>query len=56
LAGKCFLNYRKSTGGKTAPLPDFYIGALAAISNMTLITRDQGLFKTYFPKLNIIAP
>jgi predicted nucleic acid-binding protein len=56
LAGKCFLKYRKAQGNKTAPLPDFYIGAHAAVSDLTLITRDQGRFKTYFPKLNLISP
>lgn len=56
LAGKCFLRYRKATGNKTAPLPDFYIGAHAAVSNLTLITRDRGRFETYFPQLLIICP
>lgn len=56
LAGKCFLRYRKASGTKAAPLPDFYIGAHAAISNLTLITRDRGRFTTYFPKLNLICP
>ncbi len=56
LAGKCFLRYRKATGNKSSPLPDFYIGAHAAISNLTLITRDHRRFKTYFPKLKIINP
>lgn len=55
LAGKCFQKYRKQKGNKTAPLPDFYIGAHAAVSGLTLITRDQGL-KTYFPKLKTISP
>lgn len=56
LAGKCFLRYRKSTGNKTAPLPDFYIGAHASISKFTLVTRDRGHFKTYFPQLKTICP
>jgi predicted nucleic acid-binding protein len=56
LAGKCFLRYRKSAGAKTSPLPDFYIGAHAAVANLTLVTRDRGRFHTYFPKLNIISP
>lgn len=56
LAGKCFLKYKKSSGTKTSPLPDFYIGAHAAISNLTLVTRDRGRYQTYFPKLNIISP
>lgn len=56
LAGKCFHRYRQSEGQKTSPLPDFYIGAHAALAGFTLITRDQGRFKTYFPKLEIISP
>lgn len=56
LAGKCFLRYRKSSGIKTSPLLDFYIGAHAAISDFTLITRDKGRFHTYFPKLRIVSP
>lgn len=56
LAGKCFLRYRKTTGAKVTPLPDFYIGAHAAIANLMLITRDRGRFKTYFPKLHLICP
>lgn len=56
LAGKCFLKYRKRGGLKTAPLPDFYIGAHAAVSGMTLLTRDAARFRTYFPGLTIIAP
>ena len=56
LAGKCFLNYRKAMGNKTTLLPDFYIGAHATVSSLTLITRDRGHFKTYFPKLKTISP
>jgi predicted nucleic acid-binding protein len=56
LAGKCFLAYRKRGGRKTTPLPDFYIGAHAAIANLTLLTRDATRYKTYFPKLRLLAP
>lgn len=56
LAGKCFSKYRKSSGAKRSPLPDFYIGAHAAIQDLTLITRDKGRYRTYFPKLKIISP
>lgn len=56
LAGKCFLSYRKRGGSKTAPLPDFYIGAHAAIAGLTLLTRDAARYRTYFPKLRLIAP
>ncbi len=56
LAGKCFLKYRKSGGARRSPLPDFYIGAHAAVSGLTLLTRDTRRYKTYFPKLVLIAP
>lgn len=56
LAGKCFLKYRKSGGARRSPLPDFYIGAHAAVSGLTLLTRDEKRYKTYFPKLALIAP
>jgi len=56
LAGKCFLKYRKSGGKKHTPLPDFYIGAHAAVRGWSIITRDKGRYKTYFPTLDIITP
>lgn len=56
LAGKCFLLYQKRGGKKRAPLPDFYIGAHAAVGGMALLTRDAGRYRTHFPKLNILAP
>ena len=56
LAGKVFLNYRKSKGTKHSALPDFYIGAHAIVSTFDLITRDVSKFKTYFPNLNLIFP
>lgn len=56
LAGKCFVEYRKRGGKRRSPLPDFYIGAHAAISRMALMTRDHSRYQTYFPKLKIIAP
>lgn len=56
LAGKCFRNYRKRGGEKKSPLPDFYIGSHAAIRNMILMTRDAARYRTYFPKLKLIAP
>ncbi|MBI5441080.1 MAG: type II toxin-antitoxin system VapC family toxin [Deltaproteobacteria bacterium] len=56
LAGKAFLSYRKSSGRKTAPLPDFYIGAHAAVAGLALLTRDAARYRTYFPKLALIAP
>lgn len=56
LAGKAFLAYRQRGGAKRAPLPDFYIGAHAAVADYTLLTRDPARYTTYFPKLRIIAP
>ncbi len=56
LAGKCFLAYRKRSGVRSAPLPDFYIGAHASVSGMKLLTRDPARYRTYFPKLGLIAP
>jgi len=56
LAGKCFERYRRRGGTKRSPLPDFYIGAHAAVAGMTLLTRDARRYRTYFPKLRIIAP
>jgi predicted nucleic acid-binding protein len=56
LAGKVFLKYRRSGGARTAPLPDFLIGAHAAAAGYTLLTRDARRFSTYFPRLRIIAP
>ena len=56
LAGKVFLEYRKNRGTKGSPLPDFYIGAQAAILNMDLITRDASRYRTYFPTVKLISP
>ena len=56
LAGKCFVAYRARGGTKSSPLPDFYIGAHASVSRMTLLTRDAARYRTYFPKLKLIAP
>ncbi len=56
LAGKAFLKYRKNRGTKRSPLPDFYIGAQAAIFDMDLITRDVTRYRTYFPTVRLISP
>lgn len=56
LAGKVFLQYRKNKGTKTSPLPDFFIGAQAAVSKFDLITRDINKYKTYFPQIRLIHP
>lgn len=56
LAGKAFLQYKKRKGTKTNTLPDFFIGAHAAVSGYQLITRDKGRFSTYFPSIELIMP
>lgn len=56
LAGKCFEMYRRSGGQKRSPLPDFFIGAHAAVQGMTLLTRDAARYKTYFPSLPLLFP
>ncbi len=56
LAGKCFLRYRRDGGSRRSPLHDFYIGAHAAVAGYQLLTRDAPRYRTYFPKLQIIAP
>jgi predicted nucleic acid-binding protein len=56
LAGRAYLRYRRRGGARLHPLPDFYIGAHAAIAGYTLLTRDPRRYRTYFPKLRLIAP
>ena len=56
LAGKSFVRYRRRGGPRRAPLPDFYIGAHAAVADLTLLTRDAARYRTYFPRLRVIAP
>ena len=56
LAGKCFLLYRRRGGLRNSPLPDFYIGAHAAIGQLALLTRDAARYRSYFPKVEILAP
>ncbi len=56
LAGKVFQKYRSAGGARRSPLPDFYIGAHAAIAGLTLLTRDPRRYRSYFPKLRVIAP
>jgi predicted nucleic acid-binding protein len=56
LAGKCFVRYRRAGGSRRAPLPDFYIGAHAAVRGIPLLTRDAARYRTYFPRLELILP
>jgi predicted nucleic acid-binding protein len=56
LAGKVFTKYRRAGGSRTGVLPDFFIGAHAAVSQLPLLTRDVGRYRSYFPSLRLIAP
>ena len=56
LAGKSFLLYRRRGGLRTSPLPDFYIGAHAAIAHLALLTRDARRYRGYFPRVELLAP
>jgi predicted nucleic acid-binding protein len=56
VAGQAFVEYRRRGGLRTSPLPDFYIGAHAAVSGLSLLTRDVRRYTGYFPKVRLIAP
>jgi predicted nucleic acid-binding protein len=56
LAGKCFVSYRRRGGAKRSPLPDFFIGAHAAVAGLRLLTRDASRYRTYFPTVALTAP
>ncbi len=56
LAGKVFRQYRVAGGTRTGVLPDFFIGDHAAVEGWPLLTRDTGRYRTYFPKITLIAP
>ena len=56
LAGKCFVDYRRRGGARTSPLPDFFIGAHAAVAGYALLTRDVNRYRTYFNRLELISP
>ena len=56
LAGKAHVAYRRRGGPSRSPLPDLYVGAHAAVCGFRLLTRDARLYRTYFPRLEIIAP
>jgi predicted nucleic acid-binding protein len=56
LAGRAFADYRRRGGTRTSPLPDFYIGAHAAVMGYQLLTRDARRYRTYFPTVEVIAP
>jgi hypothetical protein len=56
LAGKAYARYRRQGGTKRSPIADFYVGAHAAVCNYHLLTRDSARYRTYFPKLALVAP
>jgi predicted nucleic acid-binding protein len=56
IAGRAFVEYRRRGGARTSPLPDFYIGAHAAVAGLKLLTRDARRYKGYFPKVSLISP
>jgi predicted nucleic acid-binding protein len=56
LAGKAFRSYRASGGSRTGVLPDFFIGAHAAVRGAALLTRDVRRYRTYFPTVELISP
>ena len=56
LAGKAFLTYRRRGGLRSSPLPDFYIGAHAAVAGWRLLTRDTRRYRTYFPSVELLTP
>lgn len=56
LAGKVFARYRRAGGIRSGVLPDFFIGAHAAVARLPLLTRDEGRYRTYFPTVELILP
>lgn len=56
LTAKAFLNYRRQGGTKTAPLPDFFVGAHAQVLGIPILTRDAGRYTSYFPSVQLICP
>ncbi|MBI5277373.1 MAG: type II toxin-antitoxin system VapC family toxin [Burkholderiales bacterium] len=56
LAARAFALYRRRGGARNRPMPDFYIGAHAAVANLGVLTRDAAGYASYFPRLRVIAP
>ncbi len=56
LAGRCFQIYRRRGGARRSPLPDFFIGAHAAVMGYGILTRDAARYRSYFPTVPLIAP
>ncbi len=56
LTAKAFQQYRKQGGTRTGVLPDFFIGAHAAVTGIPLLTRDVKRYRGYFPTVRVIDP
>ena len=56
LAARAFATYRLRGGARRSPLPDFYIGAHAAVANLAILTRDESPYRAYFPRLRRVCP
>ncbi len=56
LASRAFREYRRRGGGRTSPMPDFYIGAHAALADLAVLTRVPVRFRSYFPTITVISP
>lgn len=56
LTAAAFSRYRRQGGNRLLPMPDFYIGAHAAVANLCVLTRDPSGYRSYFPKLRLICP
>jgi predicted nucleic acid-binding protein len=56
LAGKAFLKYRQAGGSRPAVLPDFFIGAHAAVLDCAILTRDERCYRNYYPRVPLITP
>lgn len=55
LTAKAYALYRRG-GTKARPMPDFYVGAHAAVANLSVLTRDPAPYKRYFPRLAVLSP
>lgn len=56
LAGRAFLRYRREGGNRSDVLPDFFIGAHAAVHGWQILTRDARRYRGYFPTVGLITP
>jgi predicted nucleic acid-binding protein len=56
LAGKVFQRYRAAGGSRSGVLPDFFVGAHAAVLGCALLSRDSGRYRAYFPAIDLVAP